>query len=58
VNSDSRHLLDGAAWLSAGITAFSFWQGAALAITILAGAASFILAAIRIHDRLKYGPNR
>ena len=50
-----HRFLDGGAWLFAGIAAVSFWQGVALAVTILAGLASFMLACIRIHDRLKYG---
>ena len=56
MNDHSRHALDGAAWISAGIAAFSFWQGIALAITIIAGLISITLGLIRVHDRLKYGP--
>lgn len=48
--------LDAATWLSAGIAAFSFWQGVALAVTIVAGGISVILGLIRLHDRIRYGP--
>lgn len=37
-----------------GIAGISLAQ-AALVMSLLAGAASFVLAAIRIHDRLRYG---
>lgn len=43
------------AYLFAGIATFSFWQGFALGVTILAGLASLMLACIRIHDRFRYG---
>lgn len=46
------------AYLLAGLAAFSFWQGFALGVTILAGLASLILAAFRIHDRICFGPSR
>lgn len=58
MSADSRHVLDGAAWLSAGIAAVSFWQGIALAVTIIAGMISITLGLIRVHDRLRYGPQR
>jgi tetrahydromethanopterin S-methyltransferase subunit B len=46
------------AYMFAGVAAFSFWQGFALGVTILAGLASLLLAAFRIHDRIKYGPKQ
>lgn len=46
------------AYALAGLAAVSFWQGFALAVTILAGLASLILAGIKIHDRLRYGPGQ
>jgi hypothetical protein len=57
VTHDHRWL-DGAAWLSAGVAAFSFWQGVALAVTIVAGLVSIMLGFLRLYDRLKYGPAR
>ena len=56
-----HHFSEGAdrwAYTFAGIAAFSFWQGFALAVTILAGLASLILAGIKIHDRWRYGPGK
>ena len=50
-----QRLVEGGAYVFAGLATFSFWQGFALAVTILAGLASLILACIRIHDRFKYG---
>lgn len=53
---DSRHAIDGATWISAGIAAVSFWQGIALAVTIIAGLISITLGLIRVHDRIRFGP--
>jgi hypothetical protein len=53
-----HRMLDIGTWFFAGIATLSFWQGAALAVTILAGLASFALGVIRIHDRFRYGPPR
>lgn len=50
-----HRLLDAGTWLSAGIATFSFWQGAALGVTIIAGLVSIALGLVRIHDRIKYG---
>jgi hypothetical protein len=36
--------------------ALSFWQAVALGVAILSGLLSLTLGAIRLHDRLKYGP--
>lgn len=57
MNHDHR-AIDAATWLSAGIAAFSFWQGIALAVTIIAGLVSVMLGLIRLHDRIRYGPPR
>jgi hypothetical protein len=48
-------MLDAATWISAGVAAFSFWQGVALGVTIIAGLVSIILGLIRLHDRIRYG---
>lgn len=48
--------LDGLAFLFAGVSAVSFLSELALVITILAGLASISLAALRWHDRIKFGP--
>lgn len=55
LSEQGKKAIDAAAITFAGVAAFSFWQGVALAVTILAGLASLTLACIRIHDRLKYG---
>ena len=56
---NSHHLIiDTGAWGFAALATVSFWQGLGLAVTILAALASLILASIRIHDRIKYGPSR
>lgn len=54
---DNRHILDWLVWICAGVAAISLAQLAFLA-TALAGFASCALAAIRIHDRVKYGPSK
>jgi hypothetical protein len=54
LNDHTRHLLDAGTWILAGVAAFSLAQ-AALVITMLAGIASFILASIRIYDRIRFG---
>ena len=54
---EHRHLLDWATWacaLAAGISL----ANAALMVTFVAGMLSIILGAIRLHDRLRYGPSR
>jgi hypothetical protein len=53
-----HRFLDLGAGLFAGIAAISFWQGIALAVTIIAGCLSIMLGGIRLYDRLKYGPVR
>ena len=54
---EHRHLLDYAAAGFAGLAAFSFWQGVALALTIVAAAMSIVLGMVRLHDRFRYGPD-
>ena len=53
--NEHQRLVDLAAWLCAGVAAVSFLQEIALTVTILAGLASLSLAALRWHDRIKYG---
>lgn len=55
--TDNRHALDWFTWTFAGIAAVSLTQ-AALIVTFIAGLLSIILGAIRLHDRLRYGPQR
>jgi hypothetical protein len=50
--------LDIATWVSAGVAWLSFWQGVALAVTIIAGLVSILCGILRLYDRLKYGPDR
>lgn len=54
LSEPSKRIFDLGAWLFAGVAAVSLSQ-TALIVTILAGLASFILAAIRIADRIRYG---
>lgn len=49
--------MDLVTFLCAGIAAVSLAQ-AAVVVSIIAGLVSIVLAGIRIHDRLKYGPTR
>jgi hypothetical protein len=56
VIQDHYRALDLSAAVFAGLAAFSFWQGIALAVTIIAGLLSIALAGIRLHDRVRYGP--
>jgi hypothetical protein len=53
-----HRLLDTATGLFATVAVIGFWQGVALAVTIIAALISIALGAIRIHDRLRYGPSR
>lgn len=50
-------LVENLAWVFAGVAAVSLAQ-AAVVMSLLAASVSVILGAIRIHDRLKYGPAR
>jgi hypothetical protein len=52
---DNSRLSEAMAYIFAGIAAFSFWQGVALAVTIIAGLISAICGGIRIYDRLRFG---
>jgi hypothetical protein len=54
---EHRHLLDWLTWACA-LTAGISLANAALMVTFVAGLLSIILGAIRLHDRLKYGPAR
>ena len=54
LSDDAARWIDRLAFLFAGVSAVSLSQ-TALFISIIAGLFSAILAAIRIHDRLKYG---
>lgn len=49
--------VDALVFLFAGVSAVAFLQGFALIVTIGAGLASISLAALRWHDRIKYGRN-
>jgi hypothetical protein len=55
VTHDHR-ILDAGAAFFAVVAGISFWQGVALALTIIAAVVSITLGCIRIHDRLRYGP--
>lgn len=56
LSEQAKHLIDTAAILC-GVTAVaSLLAQIAVIVTILAGLASLSLAALRWHDRLKYGP--
>ena len=47
--------LDLMTWISAGVAAVSFWQGVALAVTIMAGLVSIICGCVRLYDRFHTG---
>jgi hypothetical protein len=51
-----RHLTDVLAWFLGGLAVYGFWQGVALALTILAALGSLSLAALRWYVFFKYGP--
>lgn len=53
-----HRLLDAATGVFATVAVVSFWQGVALAFTIIAAIVSIALGCIRIHDRIRYGPSR
>jgi ABC-type multidrug transport system fused ATPase/permease subunit len=56
MNGETKRLFDLGAWGFAIVAGISLAQ-AALFATLLAALASFILAAFRIYDRIKYGPD-
>ena len=56
----THHIADWAergAYLFAGVAVVSLAQ-AALWVTLLAGLLSIILGAVKLHDRLRYGPGK
>jgi MFS superfamily sulfate permease-like transporter len=53
---NDHRLIDSATWVAAIIAGVSFWQGVALAVTILAGLVSITLGCFRLYDRVRYGP--
>lgn len=55
LSEPAKKLIDYVSFSLAGVAAFSL-ANAALYMTFAAGAASFVLACLRIHDRIKYGP--
>jgi hypothetical protein len=58
LSDTAKHWVDGLAFLFAGVTVASFLTQLAVVVTILAGLASLSLAALRWHDRIKYGPGK
>jgi hypothetical protein len=57
LSDGARKGLDLAVAGFAGVAAISLSQ-AALIVTIIAGLASILLAAIRVYDRITFGPKR
>jgi hypothetical protein len=53
---EHRHIVDAIAWVLGGLAVFGFWQGVALALTILAALGSLSLVALRWYVFFKYGP--
>lgn len=51
-----HRFLDAGAGIFATVAVVSFWQGVALAVTIIAALVSIALGLIRLHDRIVYGP--
>jgi hypothetical protein len=54
--NEHRHIVDVIAWVLGGIAVFGFWQGVALALTILAALGSLSLVGLRWYVFFKYGP--
>ena len=55
--NEHRGLTDLATFLCAGVAVVSLSQ-AALVLTILSTLIAIILGGVRLHDRIKYGPQR
>ena len=55
--NEHRGVTDLATFLCAGVAVVSLSQ-AALVLTIISTLIAIVLGAIRIHDRVKYGPKR
>jgi len=53
---EHRHIVDAIAWVLGGLAVFGFWQGVALALTILAALGSLSLVGLRWYVFFKYGP--
>lgn len=58
LSETAKGWVDALALLSAGVTVASLLTQLAVIVTILAGLASLSLAALRWHDRIKYGPGK
>jgi hypothetical protein len=56
MSHDHHRLLDAIAWALGGLAVFGFWQGVALALTILAALGSLSLVGLRWYVFFKYGP--
>jgi hypothetical protein len=48
--------LDFVTWVSGALAVVTFWQGVALAVTIIAGIVSAVCGIVRLYDRFTYGP--
>lgn len=57
MNPDHSQVAEKLAWAFGGVALISLSQ-AAYFLTILATLLSIVLATIRLHDRLRYGPQR
>jgi hypothetical protein len=53
-----HRILDTMTGLFAGLAVISFWQGIALAVTIIAAFVSIACGIVRLYDRYKYGPEK
>lgn len=51
-----HRFLDATTGLFAGLAVFSFWQGVALGVTIIAAIVSIACGLVRLFDRFRYGP--
>jgi uncharacterized oligopeptide transporter (OPT) family protein len=56
LSASAKHALDGVVFAAAGLAAFGFWQGVALALTIISTCIAILLGGLRVYDRLAYGP--
>lgn len=58
VATSTGHVADLVTFTSAVVAVGSFWQGVALALTIVSTIIAIVLGGYRLYDRIKYGPYR
>ena len=53
---ENHGILKFASTMFAALSVYSFWQGIALAVTIVSGLIAITLGGISLYDRIVYGP--